>query len=132
MTTRSTGTPRRRQWSADRARARPVQENVNFYEQVNELHKLAYLLHDGYSTHLDEYEQMQREFSGGTDARDAFARLLPIGVLATSLFGDLAATLREHRPATLAEHCGYFRRLRRGSVGCATTALSAASFANGP
>ena len=44
------------------ARARPVQENINFYEQVNELHKLAHLLHAGYSTHLDEYEQMQRDF----------------------------------------------------------------------
>ena len=34
-------------------------------------------------------------------------------MLATSLFGDLAATLREHHLATLAkhEHCGYFRPL---------------------
>jgi hypothetical protein len=49
---------------ADRTRARPVQENVNFYEQVNELHKLAHLLHGGYSTHLDEYEQMQKDIGG--------------------------------------------------------------------
>lgn len=46
-----------------RARARPVQENINFYEQVNELHKIAHLLHGGYSTHLDEYEQMQKDVS---------------------------------------------------------------------
>ncbi|TVZ05059.1 hypothetical protein EAS64_10585 [Trebonia kvetii] len=47
-----------------RIRARPIQENVNFYEQVNELHKLAHLLHDGYSAHLDEYEEMQKDFGG--------------------------------------------------------------------
>jgi hypothetical protein len=43
--------------------ARPVQENINFYEQVNELHKLAHLLFGGYSTHLDEYEQFQMDTS---------------------------------------------------------------------
>jgi hypothetical protein len=44
-------------------RARPVQENINFYEQVNELRKIAHLLHGGYSTHLDEYEQMRKDVS---------------------------------------------------------------------
>jgi hypothetical protein len=33
-------------------------------EQVNELHKLAHLLQAGYSTHLDNYEQMQRDVCG--------------------------------------------------------------------
>jgi hypothetical protein len=31
-------------------------------------------------------------------------------VLATSLFGDVAAALREHGSAALDEHCCYFRR----------------------
>jgi hypothetical protein len=31
-------------------------------------------------------------------------------LLATSLFGDVAAALREHGSATLDEHCCYFRR----------------------
>ena len=31
-------------------------------------------------------------------------------VLATSLFGDVAAALREHRSATLDQHCCQFRR----------------------
>ncbi|MDH6544951.1 hypothetical protein [Streptomyces sp. SPB4] len=43
----------------DSTKARPTQENINFYEQVNELHKLAILLQAGYSTELYEYEQMQ-------------------------------------------------------------------------
>jgi hypothetical protein len=43
--------------------ARPVQENINFYEQVNELHKLAKLLYGGYTTQLDEYTQMQDDMS---------------------------------------------------------------------
>ena len=45
-----------------RARARPVQENVNFYEQVNELHKLAHLLWGGYASYLDVYEDLQMEY----------------------------------------------------------------------
>ncbi|GAA2563703.1 hypothetical protein [Streptomyces koyangensis] len=44
------------------APARPVQQNVNFYEQVNELHKLAHLLWGGYSAHLGEYENWQIEY----------------------------------------------------------------------
>jgi hypothetical protein len=42
--------------------ARPTQENVNFYEQVNELHKLAHLLYGGYSAYFDNYEDMQIEY----------------------------------------------------------------------
>jgi hypothetical protein len=38
-----------------------VQQNVNFYEQVSELHKLAHLLWGGYSAHLGEYENWQIE-----------------------------------------------------------------------
>jgi hypothetical protein len=41
-----------------------------------------------------------------------------------------------NRPATLAEHCGYFRRLGRGPVGggatTTTTAFLAEGSANGP
>jgi hypothetical protein len=35
---------------------------------------------------------------------------LTFAVLATSLFGDVAAALREHGSATLDEHCCCFRR----------------------
>ncbi|MER6192582.1 hypothetical protein [Streptomyces cyaneofuscatus] len=50
-----------------RAAARPVQENVNFYEQVNELHKLAHLLcvwggGGGYASHLSVYADWQSEY----------------------------------------------------------------------
>lgn len=41
--------------------ARPTQKNLNFYEQINELHKLANLLYGGYSGWLDQYEQTQLE-----------------------------------------------------------------------
>ncbi|MGW8784463.1 hypothetical protein ACWGNM_41270 [Streptomyces sp. NPDC055796] len=41
------------------APARPVQEAINFYEQVNGLHRLANALQHGYSTELHEYEQLQ-------------------------------------------------------------------------
>ncbi|WP_406260477.1 hypothetical protein OIA45_19770 [Streptomyces chartreusis] len=41
------------------APARPTQESRNFYEEVNELHKLAILLTHGYSTELYNYEEMQ-------------------------------------------------------------------------
>ena len=56
-------------------------------------------------------------------------------MLATSLFGDVAAVLREHGSATLDEHCCYFRRpdcvlvgghrdLRsRGITDCPVTAM---------
>lgn len=44
------------------APARPMQQNVNFYEQVNELHKLAHLLCGGYTSHLSVYEDYQMEF----------------------------------------------------------------------
>ncbi|MER7026297.1 MULTISPECIES: hypothetical protein [Streptomyces] len=43
----------------NRAPARPTQKNVNFYEQVNELHKLAHLLCFGYTSHLGVYEDWQ-------------------------------------------------------------------------
>ncbi|WP_331751510.1 hypothetical protein OID55_42170 (plasmid) [Streptomyces sp. NBC_00715] len=46
----------------DRTPARPVQQNVNFYEQVNELHKLAHLLSGGYTSHLGVYEDWQIEY----------------------------------------------------------------------
>ncbi|MFD5079638.1 hypothetical protein [Streptomyces sp. NPDC058371] len=39
--------------------ARPVQENVQFYEKVNSLHRLTRTLQDGYATVLHEYEQIQ-------------------------------------------------------------------------
>ena len=43
--------------------------------------------------------------------RSAMASLLrDFRVLGTSLFGDVAAALREHGSATLDEHCCYFRR----------------------
>lgn len=45
---------------------RPVQQNVNFYEQVNELHKLAHLLWGGYSAHLEMYEDWQNEYQTST------------------------------------------------------------------
>ena len=59
-----------------------------------------------------------------------------IWLLATSLFGDVAAALREHGSATLDEHCCYFRRpdcvlvgghreLRsRGITDCPVTAIT--------
>lgn len=50
-----------------RAPARPVQQNVNFYEQVNELHKLAHLLWGGYSAHIAEYENWQIEYMEAMD-----------------------------------------------------------------
>lgn len=45
-----------------RTRARPVQRNINFYEQINELHQLAHLLCMGYSGWLGDYEQTQKEW----------------------------------------------------------------------
>lgn len=42
--------------------ARPQPTTVNFYEQVNELHKLAFLLYGGYSGYLDHYADMLSEF----------------------------------------------------------------------
>jgi len=39
--------------------ARPEQVQVNFYEQVNELHKIANLLYSGYSSFLDAHQEMQ-------------------------------------------------------------------------
>ena len=42
--------------------ARPEQVSFNFYVQVNELHKLANLLHAGYSGFLDAHEQMQIDY----------------------------------------------------------------------
>ncbi|MEG8279658.1 hypothetical protein [Streptomyces sp. AHA2] len=48
--------------AANGAPARPTQESRNFYEEVNELHKLAVLLTHGYSTELYNYEEVQ---SGG-------------------------------------------------------------------
>src|SRR5262245_23648654 len=47
-------------------------------------------------------------------------------VLATSLFGDVAAALGEHVLATLDEHCGYFRRRARGQADRVNTAMSTA------
>lgn len=47
---------------AGRVPARPEQQNINFYEQVNDLHKLAHLLWGGYSAHLGEYENWQIEY----------------------------------------------------------------------
>ncbi|MFJ2008141.1 hypothetical protein [Streptomyces chartreusis] len=46
----------------NRAPARPVQQNVNFYEQVNELHKPAHLLWGGCASHLGVYEDWQVEY----------------------------------------------------------------------
>lgn len=47
----------------DKTRARPAQENIEFYEQTNKLHRLAHLLYDGYTAHLSEYEQFQLDMS---------------------------------------------------------------------
>lgn len=47
----------------NKTRARPTQENIEFYEQANKLHRLAHLLLDGYTAHLSEYEQFQLEMS---------------------------------------------------------------------
>ncbi|MER6294355.1 hypothetical protein [Streptomyces althioticus] len=44
-----------------------MQQNVNFYEQVNELHKLAHLLWGGYSAYLGEYENWQIEYMEAMD-----------------------------------------------------------------
>ncbi|WP_409235603.1 hypothetical protein [Streptomyces sp. PA5.6] len=52
---------------AGQAPARPDQQNVNFYEQVNELHKLAHLLHGGYSAQLGVYEDWQNEYLNAVD-----------------------------------------------------------------
>ncbi|MFI5887989.1 hypothetical protein [Streptomyces sp. NPDC051554] len=40
-------------------KARPVTETRNFYEEINELHRLAILLTAGYATVLSDYEEMQ-------------------------------------------------------------------------
>jgi hypothetical protein len=42
--------------------ARPNQVSFNFYEQINELHKLANLLYNGYSGFLGAHEQMQIDY----------------------------------------------------------------------
>lgn len=56
------------------APARPQSTMVNFYEQVNELHKLAWLLYAGYSGYLDNYAEMQSEFLAAySDMQDDFA-----------------------------------------------------------
>jgi len=52
---------------ADRTRARPVQKNINFYEQVNELHKLAHLLHGDTRPTWTSTSRCRRT-SAGTDA----------------------------------------------------------------
>jgi hypothetical protein len=44
------------------APARPNQVRLNFYEQVNELHKLAHLLLAGYSGYLEAFEENQIEY----------------------------------------------------------------------
>lgn len=46
----------------NRAPARPVQQNVNFHDQVNELHKPAHLLWGGYASHLSVYEDWPMEY----------------------------------------------------------------------
>ncbi|MBC9729817.1 hypothetical protein [Streptomyces sp. TRM68367] len=45
--------------SRNPSQARPVQENINFYDQVNALHRLAISLQHVYSTALYDYEQFQ-------------------------------------------------------------------------
>jgi hypothetical protein len=45
-----------------RTAARPEQVSINFYEQVNELHKLAKLLYGGYTGFLDNYEELQIDY----------------------------------------------------------------------
>ncbi|MEU5900212.1 hypothetical protein [Streptomyces venezuelae] len=52
---------------AGQAPARSDQQNVNFYEQVNELHNLAHLLHGGYSAQLGVYEDWQNEYLNAVD-----------------------------------------------------------------
>ena len=41
---------------------RPDQVNVNFYEQLSELHRVAKLLFDGYTGWLDDYEAVQQDY----------------------------------------------------------------------
>lgn len=43
----------------NRTIARPTQENMQFYDKVNSLHRVALTLQDGYATVLHEYEQLQ-------------------------------------------------------------------------
>jgi hypothetical protein len=52
----------------ERRAARPDQVQVNFYEQVNELHKLANLLFSGYSSFLDAHEEMQIDYYDHLDS----------------------------------------------------------------
>lgn len=49
--------------------ARPNQVSINFYEQVNELHQLANLLYDGYSSFLDDHERMQIDYYADLDSQ---------------------------------------------------------------
>lgn len=53
----------------DKRAARPDQVQVNFYEQVNELHKLANLLYHGYSGFLDAHEEMQIDYYDYLDSQ---------------------------------------------------------------
>jgi hypothetical protein len=47
----------------DRRPGRPAQVQVNFYEQITELHKIARLLYSGYSAWLDAHEELQIEYN---------------------------------------------------------------------
>lgn len=47
---------------ADRRPARDTQTNMNFYDHVNKVHRLAGLLQGGYSGALDAFEDLQREY----------------------------------------------------------------------
>jgi len=52
-----------------RTAARPDQVRINFYEQVNELHKLANLLYGGYSGFLDAHEELQIDYYAYLDSQ---------------------------------------------------------------
>jgi hypothetical protein len=43
--------------------------SINFYEKVNELHKLANLLYHGYSGFLDAHEEMQIDYYADLDSQ---------------------------------------------------------------
>jgi hypothetical protein len=45
-----------------RRAARPDQVNVNFWDQLNDLHRVAHLLYGGYTGWLDDYPEVQQDY----------------------------------------------------------------------
>lgn len=52
-----------------RTAARPDQVSIKVYEEVNELHKLANLLYNGYSGFLDAHEEVQIDYYAYLDSQ---------------------------------------------------------------